>query len=172
MVVKKLSEQLQESVDLKNIKAPVITLLSIAGMIVWATNSVWEQKQNFRQELSVEVNKKLDELGEKHKEIFGTLKQQQDLLHQIEEAIATLKRRQRFIVENIWTQKDHAIWCYEAQRSNKDFVCPDDVLKKSGLIGTDKFSDHVDRDRNQILKNMENEKNGLFGGTNSYHKNN
>lgn len=163
MTSEKQNSPLNSSVDIKNITAPVITLLSIAGMIIWATNSVWEQKEAIKNEFRQHVSETLEKIEDQHREMSGTSRQQQELIHQLEDVIKIMKHRQRFILENVWTQKEHAIWCYEAQKKNQNFICPDEDLRKSGIIGSEKYLGPVDRDRKEILREMEEEGNGLFG---------
>lgn len=161
-----VKQHTHSSVDIRTITAPILTLLSIAGMIVWATTSVWEQKEALKNDIRVEIKELNSEWKEHLMIVDGTIRQYKDLLHQMEDTILIMKFRQKFMLENMWTRKDHAIWCREMERTNKQFTCPDEDLKRSGLIGSDKYIGPVDRDRKTILKEMEREEGeGIFNKT-------
>lgn len=157
-----VAEHTHSSVDIRTITAPILTLLSIAGMIIWATTSVWQQKEALKNDIRVEMKEYNAEWDEHLKSVKGTLRQYQDLLHQLEDTIVIMKYRQKFLMENIWTKRDHAIWCHELERQNNNFRCPDKDLKNSGLIGSDKYVGPVERDRKEILRRMEREGTNIF----------
>lgn len=150
------------SVDIRTITAPILTLLSIAGMIVWATTSVWEQKEALKNEVRVEIKEINQEYKEHLDMVNGTLRQYQELISQMEDVLLIMKYRQKFLLENMWSKRDHAIWCREMERISEQFKCPDEDLKRSGLIGSDSYIGPIDRDRKQMLEDIEKEGNTLF----------
>jgi hypothetical protein len=157
------------SVDIRTITAPILTLLSIAGMIVWATTSVWQQKEALKNEIRLEMKELSHEWKEHLESVEGTTRQYRELIHQMEDALTIMKYRQKFMLENMWTKRDHAIWCRELERTNKNFVCPDEDLRRSGLIGSDKYIGPVDRDRENMLEDLKRDNGKLFNKVQPYH---
>jgi len=155
-------EHTHSSVDIRTITAPILTLLSIAGMIIWATTSVWQQKEDLKNDLRVEIREINTEWKNHLATVDGTLRQYKDLLHQMEDTLLLMKYRQKFILGNMWTKREHAIWCRELERTNKNFTCPDADLQRSGLIGSDKYIGPIDRDRKTMLEELEKEGDKLF----------
>lgn len=109
-------------IDIRNISVPLLTNISVISFFCWLIIGAFDAKDkitdDFRKELK-ETTIKFD----------ADLKKIQD--------------QNERLLENFWTKKDQLIWCYEIQKKNQGFVCPDyNFLKQQGLLGTYEQMNH------------------------------
>jgi hypothetical protein len=66
---------------------------------MWATFEFAKDRQALKDDLK--------------REFAIELKAQREVIEQVKSVIITIKERQTIQLENVWTKKDHQIWCYE-----------------------------------------------------------
>lgn len=110
------------TVNVNNVAIPIATIISLLSFVMWATFEFAKDRQALKDDI-------------KH-EFSVEMKAHRDLIEQIKGVIITIRERQTHYIENMWTKKDHMIWCYEVQKRNTNFSCPDyNALKDYGLLG-------------------------------------
>lgn len=140
-------------VDVRTISAPILTMISLVGFVVWATWVVTTERYKIRDEFEAQIQqntediRKLDaydhdtlaketekmkleilalhdELKMEQEQIQGTIKQQNEVIGRIRELLVKVRERQLYVLENIWTRDDHNNWCREVEKKNPNWVCP------------------------------------------------
>lgn len=116
------SNQSYGGIDIRNISVPLLTNISVITFFCWLIIGAFDAKDN----LTDDFRKELKETTQKFDSDFKMIKDQNERL-----------------LENFWTKKDQLIWCYEIQKKNQGFVCPDyNFLKQQGLLGTCEQQNH------------------------------
>lgn len=99
-----------------------ITNISVITFFCWLIISAFDAKDK----ITGDFRKELKETTQKFDSDLKMIKDQNERL-----------------LENFWTKKDQLIWCYEIQKKNQGFVCPDyNFLKQQGLLGTYEQQNH------------------------------
>lgn len=136
----------QKTINVNNVAIPIATIISLLGFVMWATYEFAKDRQALKDDL-------------KH-EFSIELKAQREIIEQIKGVIITIKERQQYQIENLWSKKDHMLWCYETQKKNTNFTCPDyNSWKDHGLLGKyEKFGLNTleqkrEEDSNSIIQN-------------------
>ena len=113
---------------------------------MWATYEFAKDRQALKDELKQEFSIEL--------------RAQSEIIEHLKGVIITIKERQQYQPDNLWTKKDHMLWCYETQKKNTNFTCPDyNSWKDHGLLGKyEKFGlnsieQRHEEDTNSIIQN-------------------
>ena len=132
----------QKTVNVNNVAIPIATIISLLGFVMWATFEFAKDRQALKDELQ---------------KAFSTeLRAQREIIEQIKGVIISIRERQTYYLENVWTKKDHMLWCYETQKRNSTFNCPDyNSWKDHGLLGG--YEKQGFDPRNQQRENMSNQ---------------
>ena len=86
------------TVNVNNVAIPIATIISLLSFVMWATFEFAKDRQALKDDI-------------KH-EFSVEMKDHRDLIEQIKGVIITIRERQTHYIENMWTKKDHLIWCY------------------------------------------------------------
>lgn len=111
----------EEHTDIRNVTVPLIFIFSIVGFFMWTTYIVMSEKSKLKDDIENDL---------------GSL---QNKVNEDRASIITLKERQQYVLENIWTKQDHTIWCYELQRQNPSITCPAHESTKNGKVTNEHF---------------------------------
>lgn len=112
----------QKPININNVAFPLATIFSLLSFVMWATFEFAKDRQALKDELK--------------REFSIELKAQRELIEQIKNVIIIVKERQKYQLDNLWSKKDHMLWCYETQKKNNNFNCPDyNSWKDHGLLG-------------------------------------
>lgn len=192
-----LSEEGYSPFDVKKLTVNIVTVVAIVGFFIWLTNSTLKEKENLIKELRAEreavvmdlrrereqsilalrssFHEQIDNLRAEirsiknddtsHHEVLDLLNKRLD---QIQTVLERTLEHHQYLVDNVWTKSDLALWCYEVQRKNAGFECPSyESLRQLGLIGGDekKFHraapykfDNIKKKLEQIEKDREEKK--------------
>ena len=143
-----------DPLDVKRISVNIFTVVTLVGFFIWMTMTTYREKQEFLSEIRTERQQTVLSLKtDFHEEIdrirseMDNIKRDDSQHHQsidrvdrklsdIKIVIEKILESHEYLVENVWTKGDLALWCYEVSRKNKEFVCPDyETLKRLGLFG-------------------------------------
>ena len=149
------------SLDVRKLSVNVITLVSIVGFFIWITMSTVNEKEQFYKEIRVERAQALISLKTDFREEIDRLRNEinqikiddsshhravdtiNKKLDEIQRVLQRTLEHHEFLVDNVWTKGDLALWCYEVQRKNENFVCPNyETLKQLGLISNNEKRYH------------------------------
>lgn len=154
--VEHYSSEKTRVLDVTSLSNPVVTTVSIVLFFIWATNKVLQEKYDFIKEVNDRAISMEDKLS-------GEYNQLNSLVEMLVQKTNTLTYRQNFVLSNLWSKRDHMLWCGEAEKINKDFKCLDyDALKRSGLLGTYEKHGLNDSSTNNIIKDIEKDADNLL----------
>lgn len=100
-----------ENVNVNNISVPFLTIITLVGFVVMGTYQFFADRQAIKDELK--------------KEFTMELREQKALLDEIKNVIIFMQDKQKYLLENVWTRKDHRIWCFENQQKDATLICMD-----------------------------------------------
>lgn len=149
------------SLDIRKLSVNIITVVTIVGFFIWITLSGVKEKENLlrdirqeRSQMFLDLKQEIHELKDDLINDLNEIKRDDNSHHQklnwleskLKEMTIILERtlvHHEFLTDNVWTKNDMALWCYEVQRRNKNFECPDyETLKRLGLVGSDERNMH------------------------------
>ena len=161
MVNEKLLPQKSISYDAGKITVNVFTVVSIVGFFMGITYlGVTERqkiREEFRQEIKVSLGETKREFQEIKKELQVDLKAIKEDDHSHHNKLDDLENKMRnmlnlmkqfageheLLLDEAWTKNDLALWCYEVQKKNENFQCPDyEELKRLGLFSHREHRNH------------------------------
>ena len=111
----------QKTINVNNVALPIATIISLLSFAVWGTQEFLKIHETLKHDIQREVSVEI--------------KAQREMIEHIKGVIITIKERQQYQLENVWSKKDHMLWCYETQKKNSNFICPDyNSWRDNGLL--------------------------------------
>jgi hypothetical protein len=96
-----------DSLDIRNLKVPLVTIVAIIGFFIWAT---W-----FGAGERGRLDNKIETLSQNVTTLADSVAKLNDYVHNSERNLRT----------DTWSHSAHIIWCLKAQILNTNWKCPE-----------------------------------------------
>lgn len=159
------------SIDIRKLSVNIFTVVTLVGFFIWIVLSGVREKEdilkNLRQEraqMVLDLKQEIHELKDDLLQDLNEIKRDDNQHHgkldwlerKLKEMTTILERtleHHEFLTDNVWTKNDLALWCYEVQRRNQNFECPDyETLRRLGLFGSDERNTHSSKTKFKFNK--------------------
>lgn len=140
------------TLDIRNLSAPIITVISIIGFFMWITFVGTNERYKFKEEISSETSLKYADLKKQIHTLEKALDKSLNNQERIIRSLINTNNKLSIVSLNSWTKSDHVLWCDIVRRKNK-LECPDySELKGYGLIPTSNF--RVQQEHDSSIKEL------------------